>query len=65
MYLHGHSNFVAHTSQLFTEFVSKSGYDPKIFRGVSMDDLPFVEGLVERNIFIYGFDVQEGKYVEN
>ena len=63
MYLHGHSNLDAHTSQLFTEFISKSGYDPKNFRGVSIDDLPVVEGLVERNIFIYDFDIQEGEYV--
>ena len=31
MYLHGHSNLDAPTSQLFTEFMSKSGYDPKNF----------------------------------
>ena len=63
MYLHGHSNLDAHTSQLFTEFISKSGYDPKNFREVSIDDLPVVEGIVERNIFIYDFDIQEGEYV--
>ena len=63
MYLHGHSNLDAHTSELFIEFISKSGYDPKIFRGVSIDDLPVVEGIVERNIFIYDFDIQEGEYV--
>ena len=28
MYWHGHSKFDAHTSQLLTEFISKSGYDP-------------------------------------
>ena len=53
MYLHGHSNLDVHTSQLFTEFISKSGYD----------DLPVVEGIVERDIFIYDFDIQEGEYV--
>ena len=63
MYLHGHSKFDAHTSQLFTEFISKSGYDPKNFRGVPIDDLPLVEGIVERNIFIYDTDIQEGEYV--
>ena len=51
------------TSQLFTEFISKSGYDPKNFLGVAIDDLPLVEGIVERNIFIYDFDIQEGEYV--
>ena len=39
IFLHGHSNFNAHTSQLFKEFISKSGYDPKNFCGVSIDDL--------------------------
>ena len=62
-YLHGHSNLDAHKSLLFTEFISKSGYDPKNFRGVPIDDLPLVEGINERNIFIYDFDIQEGEYV--
>ena len=53
MYLHGHSNLDAHTSQLPKEFISKSGYDPKNFRGAAIDDLTHVEGIVERNIFIY------------
>ena len=63
MYLHGHSKLDAHTSRLFTEFISKSGYDPKNFHGMSIDDLPLVEGIVERNIFIYDFDIHEGEYV--
>ena len=63
MYLHGHSNLDAHKFQLFTEFISKSGYDPKNFRGVAIDVLTLVEELVERNILIYDFDIQEGEYV--
>ena len=63
MYLYSHSNLDAHTSQLFTEFVSKCGSDPKNFRGVSIDHLPFVEEIVERNMFIYNFDIQVGEYV--
>ena len=63
LYLHGHSNLDAHTSQLFTEFISESGYDPKNFHGVSIENLSLVEGKVERNIFIYDFDIQEGEYV--
>ena len=61
MYLHGHSNLDAHTSQLFKEFTSKSGYDPKNVLGVAIDDLPLFEELVDRNIFIYDFDIQEGE----
>ena len=63
MYLNVHSNLDAHISQLLTEFMSKSGYVPKNFHGESTDDLPLVEGIVKRNIFIYDFDIQEGEYV--
>ena len=64
MCLHGHSNhLVAHTSQLFTEFLSKSGDAPKNFRGVAIDDLPLFEGIVDRNIFIYDHDIQKKENV--
>ena len=33
------------------------------FCGVSNDDLPLVEGIVESSIIIYDFDTQEGEYV--
>ena len=49
MYLHGHSYLDALTTQLFTEFLSKSGYDWKNFRGVPIDDLPLVEKIVQCN----------------
>ena len=52
-----------YVSSSFTDFISKSGYDPKNFRGVSVEDLPVVEEIVQRNIFIYDFDIQEGEYV--
>ena len=63
LYLHAHSNLDAHTSQLFTEFISKSGFYPKSFRGVTTDALPHIEGIVQCNIFIYDFDIKEGDYV--
>ena len=63
MYLHGHSNLNAPSSQLFTEFISKSGYDPKNFLGVAKDHLPLVEGIVERNKITYDFDIHEGEFV--
>ena len=64
MYLHGHSNLDAHTSQLYTEFISKSGYNPITFREVAINDLPLVEGIVERNLFIYDFDIQKENIME-
>ena len=63
MYMNGHNDLVSQISRYFTEFVSKSGYDPKNFRGVSVEDLPDVEEIVQRNVFIYDFDIQEGEYV--
>ena len=64
MHMNGHKNLDSHTSRYFTDFISKSGYDPKNFRGVSVEDLPFVEEIVQRNMFIYDFDIQEGENVE-
>ena len=58
-----HKNLDTYTSQLFTQCISKFGYDPKNFRGVSIDDLPLVKEIVESNIFIHDFDIQEGEYV--
>ena len=61
--MHGHVNLDTDTSQRFTEFASKSGYGPKNFCGVSIDDLPLVEGIVERKTFINDLDIPEGEYV--
>ena len=58
MYMNGHNDLDSHTFRYFTEFISKSGYDPNNFRGVSVEDLPVVEKNVQRNIFIYDFDIQ-------
>ena len=63
MYMNGHSNLDSHTSRYFTEFKTKSGYDPKNFCGASVVDLPDVDESVQRNIFIFDFDIQEGDYV--
>ena len=49
--MNGHKDLDSHTSRYFTDFISKSGYDPKNFRGVSVEDLPAVEEIVQRNIF--------------
>ena len=63
MYMNGYKDLDSHTSINFKEFISKSGYDPKNVCGVSVEDLPAVEGIVQRNIFMYDFDIQEGEYV--
>ena len=61
--MNGYKDLDSHTSGYFTDFVAKSGYDPKMFPGVSDEDLPVVEEIVQRNIFIYDFDIQERDYV--
>ena len=52
VHLHGTTNRETSTSVIFNAFLEKSGCDPKQFFGVSMDDLPKVEDVVEKNIFI-------------
>ena len=63
MYMNGHNDLDSHTSRYFTDYISKFGYDPKNLRGVSVEDLPVVEEIVQRNIVMYDFDIQEGEYV--
>ena len=63
MNLSGHNDLDSHTSSYFRELITKSGYVPKNFRGVSVENLPVVEEIVQRNIFIYDFDIQEGEFV--
>ena len=60
MYMNRHNDLDSHTSRYFSEFVSKSGYDPKSFRGFSVEYLAVVEEIVQRNILIYHFDIQKG-----
>ena len=44
-------------------FFEKMGGDSKQFCGVSMDNLPIVEQVVEKNIFIYDIDIEDGNFV--
>ena len=61
--MNGKKDLDSHNARYFTEFVSESGQDPTNFRGISVEDLPVVEEIVQRNIFKYDFDIQEGEYV--
>ena len=63
MYINGPNDLDSHTNRFITEFITKSGYDSKSFRGVSVEDLHVVEEILKRNIFIYNFDIQESGYV--
>ena len=63
MCMNGHKDLDSHTSRYFTEFITKSVHDPKNFHGVSVEDLPVVEEIVQRSIFMYDFDIQEKEYI--
>ena len=62
-YFNGHNDLNYNTLRHFKEFITKSGYDPKSFHGVTVKELPAVEEIEQRSNFIYDFDVQEGSYV--
>ena len=63
VHLHGTTILETSTSKIFNDFLEKSGCDPKQFRGVSMDNLPVVEDVVEKNIFIYDINIEDGDFV--
>ena len=46
MYMSGHNDLDSFTSRYFTELLSKSG--PKNVRGVSVEDLPVVQEIVQK-----------------
>ena len=48
---------------LFDNFVSVTNCDPENFMGVSLDQIPINENLVEKKIFIYDFTIEDGKVV--
>ena len=50
---------------IFKAFLEKSGRDPKQFCGVFMDNLPIVEDAVEKNIFIYDIEIEDGDFLGN
>ena len=45
------------------DFLEKFGGDPKQFRGDSMDNPPIGEDELEKNIFIYDIDIEDGDFV--
>ena len=63
VHLHGTTNLETSTSKIFNDFLEKSGCDPKQICGVSMDNLPIVEDVVEKNIFINAIDIEDGDFV--
>ena len=60
VHLHGRTSLETSTPKIPNE---KSGCDSEQFHGVSMDSLPIVENVVEKNIFIYDIDFEAGDFV--
>ena len=48
VHLHGKTSLETSTCKIFNAFLEKSGRNPKQFCGVSMDNLPIVEDVVEK-----------------
>ena len=63
VHLPGKTGLETSTSKIFNDFLEKSGCDPKQFRGVLMDNLPVVEDVVEKNIFIYDINIEDEDFV--
>ena len=57
-HFHGTIKIETTISKIFFDSLEKLGDDPKQFRGVSMDNLPIVEHVVGKNIFIYDIDIE-------
>ena len=63
IHLFGSVDVEPHAMQLFDNFVSATDCDPENFMGVSLDQIPVIENLVEENIFIYDFTIDDGEIV--
>ena len=48
MCMNGHNDLDSHTSIWFTDFVFKSGHDPKSFRGNSVKNSPVVAEILQK-----------------
>ena len=57
-HFHGKIKIKTSISKIFFDSLEKLGYDPKQFRGVSMNNLPIVENVEGKNIFIYDIDIE-------
>ena len=58
VHLHGTTNLETFTSKIFNDFPENWVCDPK-----QLDNLPIVEDVVEKNIFIKGIDIENGIFV--
>ena len=64
LHLHGNKKLEEDTSKIFNVFLSTiEERDPSIFQGVHMTDIPKVEDLLQRNIFLFDIDFVDGDLI--
>ena len=62
VHLYGSAELETNAANFFSSFLHDSGPDGINFRGVSMDNLVFVENAIKRNIFIYDIGIEAGDF---
>ena len=64
LHLHGNKELEEETSKIFNLFLNNSEErDPSKFQGVHVTDIPKVEDLLQRNIFLYDIDFKDGELI--
>ena len=64
LHLHGNQRLEEQTSKIFNLFIKKmDGLSADQFRGVHMNDFPFVEDLLILNIVLYDIDIVDGNII--
>ena len=61
--LHGTTSLETSSPIFFNDFLEKSGCDRKQLRRVWIDNLPIVEDVVEKNIFLYDIGIEDGDII--
>ena len=64
LHLHSNRKLEEETSKIFKLFLNNGEErDPSKFKGVHMTDIPKVEDLLQRNIFLYDIDFADGELI--
>ena len=64
VHLHGTQRLEEETSKIFSLFISKmDGLSADQFRGIHMNDIPFVEDLLTLSIVLYDIDIVDGNII--
>ena len=64
LHMHGNKRLEEESSQIFNSFINKmDGLSPNQFKGVHMNDIPFVEDLLTLNILLYDIDIVDGNII--